>query len=137
MNSKNLQLGYLVLRFATGLNFAMHGLGRMGPRFEAFHTWITGLFANTGFPMVLVEAMSYVIPAVEASLGIALLIGWKTKNVLLGIAILLLSLLFGQTFLQKWDLVAILMLYFCVLFLLLALLDANHYSLDRKLAEKN
>jgi uncharacterized membrane protein YphA (DoxX/SURF4 family) len=129
-NQENAAWGFLVLRFGLGIDFSLHGLGRTGAGFEIFHSWVMGLFANSVLPNFLTEIAAYLIPPVEIGVGILFILGFQTKWATVCAGALMSMLIFGMASIQKWDLVAIQVLYLVAFFLLLTFLENDQFSVD-------
>jgi uncharacterized membrane protein YphA (DoxX/SURF4 family) len=72
----------------------------------AFSGYISGQFANTWSPAALNTALAWVILIAEPLLALLILAGVRARKVWMATALLMFILLFGQTMLMKYDVVA-------------------------------
>jgi thiosulfate dehydrogenase [quinone] large subunit len=120
---------YLALRLALGLNMFLHGVTRL-PDLGGFAGELVSSFEGTILPAVLVEAFATVLPFLEATVGLLLLLGlFRKQALLLGVAVML-SLIFGTGLQQNWGGIATQMHYILYFGLLLAFLRYDCYALD-------
>ena len=132
----NKVLAYTLLRVFMGLNVFMHGAVRLGPNYRVFIEWVQGLYAETWLPTWLVTLEASIIPGWEMLVGILILFGYKTRwGIALGM-VLMMSLVFGMTLIQDWELVNRHIVYSLAFYLLLYNLDHNEVSLDARLAKR-
>jgi thiosulfate dehydrogenase [quinone] large subunit len=126
-------LAYALLRVSLGINFAGHGLIRIHNGIAAFAQTTTEHLAKSPLPSTLTYAFSYAIPFLEAILGLTLILGIFTRICLIAGALFMMLLTIGVTANQQWDIAGQQVLYSVVFFLLLFLLEHNHFSLDTTL----
>jgi thiosulfate dehydrogenase [quinone] large subunit len=126
-------LAYALLRVSFGINFAGHGLIRIHNGIAAFAQTTTEHLAKSPLPSTLTYAFSYAIPFLEAILGLTLILGIFTRICLIAGALFMMLLTIGVTANQQWDIAGQQVLYSVVFFLLLFLLEHNHFSLDTTL----
>jgi thiosulfate dehydrogenase [quinone] large subunit len=93
----------LFLRIGLGINMLMHGLVRI-PHLEVFASKMSEDFENTFLPTGIAKCFLYILPFLETSTGILILIGgkWTRNGLVLGV-ILLCMLMFGTTLKQDWN----------------------------------
>jgi thiosulfate dehydrogenase [quinone] large subunit len=123
------QYAYVALRLALGLNMFLHGVTRL-PSLGGFADGVVAGFEGAILPPGLVEAFATVLPFVEATVGLLLLLGLsRVVGLLLGVAVML-SLIFGTGLQQNWGTIATQMQ--CVLWfgILLAFLPYDRWALD-------
>jgi thiosulfate dehydrogenase (quinone) large subunit len=133
MRSNNKSLAYALLRITLGVNFTGHGLIRIHNGAAAFAQTTAEHLAKSPLPQSLIYAFSYAIPFIEAILGLTLILGIFTRISLTTGAVFMMLLTIGVTANQQWDLASQQLLYSTVFFLLLFLLEHNHFSLDTAL----
>jgi thiosulfate dehydrogenase (quinone) large subunit len=133
MRLNNRQLAYALLRIALGVNFAGHGLIRIHNGAATFAQTTAEHLAKSPLPQSLIYAFSYAIPFIEAILGLTLILGVFTRVSLIAGAVFMMTLTIGVTANQQWDLATQQLLYTVVFFVLLFLLEHNHFSLDTAL----
>ena len=129
-NIDNKNLAVHLLRISFGVNFLFHGIVRL-PNLEKFATGMQSTFQNTPIPESAVTIMAYVIPFVELSIGLLLLLNKRTKETLIAAFVLMNVLVVGSCIAQKWDLVGLQTTYIGFLFLLL------YFTNDNKMVTKN
>jgi len=133
MRSNNKSLAYALLRITLGVNFTGHGLIRIHNGAAAFAQTTAEHLAKSPLPQSLIYAFSYAIPFIEAILGLTLILGIFTRISLIIGAVFMMLLTIGVAANQQWDLASQQLLYSTVFFLLLFLLEHNHFSLDTAL----
>ena len=126
----NKSLAYALLRVAFGVNFAGHGLVRIYNGVGAFAATTAEHMAKSPLPHGLVLDFGYVIPIVEAVLGVALIFGALTRAALVAGALFMMALTVGVTSNQQWDVAGQQLLYSLVFFALLFLMEHNSLALD-------
>jgi thiosulfate dehydrogenase (quinone) large subunit len=129
----NKQWAYLVLRFGVGINFFLHGLVRFTGNYELFVKKVSDGFADTIIPIALASLIAWLIPVAEFILGLMLLLGLFTFEVLLSLGILMLVLISGMVLQQEWSTVSGQMVYLFIIYLLLRDLENNTLELKRTL----
>ena len=137
MNKLNQRLGYLILRLAMGVNLLIHGAGRFGDNYQKFVDALLKQFSGTILPVWSVEAFARSVPVLEALIGALLLVGYATRAVSVFGALLMISLIFGSSLLQSWEIVGLQMNYVLFYFLLIVLAEWNHYSIDGWIVQKS
>ena len=91
-----------ILRIGLGINMLMHGLVRI-PNLQGFVTKASGGFASTLMPPVLVSGFLYVLPFLEALVGLLILIGGKAGRIgYIAGGLLITVLIFGTDLHQDW-----------------------------------
>jgi thiosulfate dehydrogenase [quinone] large subunit len=125
-------LPYLLLRLLVGMSLFGHGLVRM-PKLEAFSNWMTGQFKDSLLPKALVTPFSYILPFAELITGALLLAGLFTRWALVSGCVIMLTLIFGSSLIEEWGSIPSQLLHGVILALLLQHIEANNYSIDRKI----
>jgi thiosulfate dehydrogenase [quinone] large subunit len=133
MRVNDKSLAYALFRIALGVNFTGHGLIRIHNGAAAFAQTTAEHLAKSPLPNSLTYAFSYSIPFIEAILGLTLILGIFTRISLITGAVFMMLLTIGVTANQQWDLASQQLLYSITFFLLLFLLEHNHFSLDTAL----
>lgn len=128
--SDDQRLAYALLRIVVGLNLLMHGVSRMLTGAGAFAAHMVGQFAHAPLPVWSVWSFGMVLPAIEALLGLLLLIGLRTRAALVAASLLIMVLTFGSALLQEWPIVGSQLIYALVYSVLLFLLRYNGWSVD-------
>jgi thiosulfate dehydrogenase (quinone) large subunit len=133
MRVNDKSLAYALLRIAFGVNFAGHGLIRIDNGVGGFASTTTEHLAKSALPHSLVFGFSYVIPFLEAILGLTLMLGVFTRIALVCGAVFMTALTIGVTSIQQWDLASQQLLYSVVFFVLLYLIEHNAFAVDNYL----
>jgi thiosulfate dehydrogenase (quinone) large subunit len=128
-NLTNEVLGHALLRMGLGLAFMAHGLSRIWI-LSAFAESVTGMFAKTGLPEILVVPIAYAVPPVEFIVGVGLLLGLFLRPALVIACLDMWALMFGSILIQKFDIALIQLVYLTVLALLTATLRYDRLSID-------
>ncbi|HEX3985874.1 MAG TPA: DoxX family protein [Acidobacteriaceae bacterium] len=123
-------LAYLLLRITMGMNILVHGISRVLAGHASFAYSLLLLFQKTPLPGWSVFAFGWTLPWLEAALGLALLVGVKTRLVLIAGSLLIIVLTFGSTLRQDWTSAGLQLIYAAVYAGLLAFRSRNIYSLD-------
>lgn len=129
MKLNNFELAFVLGRLLLGLNFLLHGLVRI-PKLAGFRAGILKEFATAPLPPGLVSAYASALPFVEGSIGLLLVLGWLTRPALVAAMLLVMSLVFGSSLLEKWSLVGDQMLYGLFIITLVLHLQRNRLCLD-------
>lgn len=128
--TSDLFVAYLLLRATIGVNILMHGVSRILVGQQHFESRLLQQFHATPLPHSLLVAFGYTLPWVEAILGFFVLIGLFTRAALILGALVILVLTFGSGLIRDWQGVGVQLIYAAVYAALLALLDANRFSID-------
>ncbi|MBO0932354.1 DoxX family membrane protein [Fibrella aquatilis] len=124
-------LAYLLLRLTVGVNFSFHAIARFFAGTGSFRDKMVADFAKTPLPAPLVYIYGTALSYVELLIGLLLTIGLFTRYALVAASLLMISLMIGSSFQQKWDVVSTQLIYSTVLFILVWTQQANLYSVDR------
>jgi len=124
------RLAYALLRILVGINLIMHGVSRMlmGP--SVFAEKLTAQFGHSPLPLRGAWAFGMVLPAIEALLGMLLLLGLRTRAALVASLFLMMLLTLGVALVQDWSAAGLQLTYGLVLAALLFLSRYNGWSLD-------
>lgn len=123
-------LAYSLLRIALGVNLAGHGFVRILNGVGLFATTTASHLSKSLLPHGFIIGFAYVIPFIEAALGLGLIFGLLTRITLICGAVFMMGLTIGVTSNQQWDVAGQQLLYSLVFFVLLYLVELNGYSLD-------
>lgn len=137
LGNEDQRLAYALLRIVVGLNLMMHGISRMliGP--GVFASKLVGQFAHAPLPVWSIWSFGMVLPAIEALLGLLLLIGLRTRAALVAGSLLIMVLTFGSALVQDWPATGLQLTYALVYSVLLFLLRYNGWSVDGRLSRGN
>ena len=124
-------LAYLLLRLTIGVNFIFHAIPRFVKGTGGFRDKIVADFAQTPIPSFLIYAFGSVLTYLELIIGLLLIIGLFTRASLVAGTLLMMTLMVGTSFQQKWDVVASQLIYSVIFFVLIWTQQANLYSVDR------
>jgi thiosulfate dehydrogenase [quinone] large subunit len=91
-------------------------------------------FAHAPLPGWSVWSFGMVLPAVEALLGLLLLVGLRTRAALVAGSLLIMVLTFGSALVQDWSAASIQLSYALVYSILIFLLRYNGWSVDAWMA---
>lgn len=122
-------VGYTMLRLAIGMSMLIHGLGRL-PKYSAFVDATVKQFAHSPLPAMAVTAFARITPPVETIIGLLVFFGFCTWLGLAAGGLWMVTLIFGSTLIENYDIVAIQLLYSLILCYLLQHLDQNELSID-------
>ena len=129
--SSDLVWAYTILRLLFGVNIMLHGLSRLIGGRPAFLAYLTHYFEKTTFvPPSLLSLMATVLPWVETTLGLLLLIGLGTRFALIAGGLVLTVLAIGSNLAQDWGVAGLQLIYAFIYYYLLAHLEQNRYSVD-------
>ena len=124
-------LAYLLLRLTMGVNFIFHAIPRFVKGAGGFRDKMVTDFAETPIPTPVVYVFGTALTYIELVLGILLTIGLFTRYTLVAASLLMMALMVGTSFQQKWDVVASQLIYSIIFFILVWTQQANLYSVDR------
>jgi thiosulfate dehydrogenase [quinone] large subunit len=124
------RLAYALLRAIIGVNLAVHGISRLLAGPHAFAASLVGAFHATPLPPWSITAFGLVLPWIEATLGLLILLGLATRFALIAALLTILVLTFGSTLRQDWDSASIQLIYAAIYAALLAFRRENIYSFD-------
>ncbi|MGF1484525.1 MAG: DoxX family protein [Opitutales bacterium] len=126
----NFALGYLLLRLATGVNFLMHGAVRIFGDLGGFAEYIKGEFAGK-LPEFLLVPYAYALTFAELILGAMVLLGFRSREALVGLGLVLSTLILGSCLNAMWSAVHSQMLHTLVVAFLLYRIADDRFSVDR------
>ncbi|GEN69581.1 DoxX family protein [Chryseobacterium rhizosphaerae] len=123
--------GYFFLRISMGINFFGHGLVRL-TKLQDFADGMTAGFEKSWLPQVLVHAFSMALPFLEFTIGLLLMIGFKTRIAAMSGASLIVMLLFGSSTVENWEAMGIQMIYAGLFYMLISKIEDDNLAVDRK-----
>jgi len=132
--ASNTAIAYAILRLSFGANILLHGLSRVLNGRAAFLAYLTKYFEHAHLisPGML-PAFGAVLPWVETTLGLLLMLGLFSRFTLIVGALVMTILVIGTNLAQDW-LVAGLQLPYCfIYYYLLIHLEQNSISVDSML----
>ena len=115
---------YTLARLPIGLSFLGHGLVRI-PKLEHFAEGLSTAFSNSFLPLEVVQPFAFLLPFVEAVIGLGLLIGYKIEVICLVALGVICLLIFGSSSIENWSAVATQMFYGLYLVMLFHFSDYN------------
>ena len=124
-------IAYTILRLSFGANILLHGVSRLLNGRAAFLAYLTHYFEHSHLiPASSLPAFGAVLPWVETTLGLLLMLGLFSRFSLIAGALVMTALVIGTNLAQDW-LVSGLQLIYCFLYYyLLVHLEENRMSLD-------
>lgn len=129
--SANASLAYAILRLSFGANIFLHGLSRLLNGRAAFLAYLNHYFEHAHLiPAGLLPAFAAVLPWVETTLGLLLLLGLATRFALIAGALVMTALVIGTNLAQDWEVAGLQLIYCFIYYYLLARIDLNTFSLD-------
>ncbi|HSZ21387.1 MAG TPA: DoxX family membrane protein [Candidatus Acidoferrum sp.] len=129
--ASDIVIAYTILRLSFGANILLHGLSRLFNGRAAFLAYLTHYFEHSHLiPASSLPAFGAVLPWVETTLGLLLMLGLFSRFTLIAGALVMTVLVIGTNLAQDW-LVSGLQLIYCFLYYYLLIhLDQNLMSLD-------
>jgi len=124
-------IAYTILRLSFGANILLHGLSRILNGRPAFLAYLTHYFEHEHLiPASSLPAFGAVLPWLETTLGLLLMLGLFSRFTLIVGALVMTALVIGTNLAQDW-LVSGLQLPYCfIYYYLLIHLEQNRMSLD-------
>lgn len=121
-----------ISRWALGLFFFYNGLSKiMGGVGGFVNSYLVPLLSKTFLPPILVTSYGYMLPYVELTLGILLIVGIFRNAVLFLTGLTLISLTFGQMLLQQQAVVANNFIYIFLTAILLFMSEFDGWALRK------
>lgn len=99
---KNFKASFFFLKLPMAISLLGHGLVRI-PKLAEFSNGMMKSLEKSAIPDVLILPFSYVLPFVEALLGIILLTGFQTKYTLYAAITLMSILILGSSSVENWS----------------------------------
>src|SRR5580704_884288 len=129
--ASDIVIAYTILRLSFGANILLHGVSRLLNGRAAFLAYLTHYFEHSHLiPASSLPAFGAVLPWVETTLGLLLMLGLFSRFSLIAGALVMTALVIGTNLAQDW-LVSGLQLIYCFLYYyLLVHVEQNTMSLD-------
>jgi thiosulfate dehydrogenase (quinone) large subunit len=127
----NTVIAYTILRLSFGANILLHGLSRVLNGRAAFLAYLTHYFEHSHLvPAGMLPAFGTVLPWVETTLGLLLVLGLFSRFTLIAGSLVLLILVIGTNLAQDWLVSGLQLIYCFIYYYLLIHLEQNSVSLD-------
>ncbi|MCX8524902.1 DoxX family protein [Chryseobacterium formosus] len=115
---KDFKTVFFFLKLPIAISLAGHGLVRL-PKLQAFTEGMVKSMEKSAIPEVLIIPFGYILPFLEAIVGISLLIGFKPKLTIYSAIALMSILIFGSSSIENWSAIEAQLLHSLYLFALL------------------
>lgn len=124
-------VAYTILRLSFGANIMLHGVSRLLAGHAAFLAYLNHYFEKTSIiPASSLPAFASVLPWVETTLGLLLILGIATRFSLIVGALVVTSLVIGTNLAQDWLVSGLQLIYAFLYYYLLVHLKENLLSVD-------
>jgi thiosulfate dehydrogenase (quinone) large subunit len=128
----NAVIAYTILRLSFGANILLHGLSRILNGRPAFLAYLNHYFEHAHLvPAGMLPVFGAILPWVETTLGLLLMLGLFTRFAVIAGALAMLVLVIGTNLAQDWVVSGLQLIYCFIYYYLLVHLDENRFSLDR------
>jgi len=129
--SSDAVIAYTILRLSFGANILLHGLSRILNGRPAFMAYLSHYFEHAHLiPSSMLPAFGAVLPWVETTLGLLLMLGLFSRFALIAGALVLTILVIGTNLAQDWIVSGLQLIYCFIYYHLLVHLGRNTMSLD-------
>jgi thiosulfate dehydrogenase [quinone] large subunit len=129
--ASNAAIAYAILRLSFGANIMLHGVSRLLNGRAAFLAYLTHYFEHAHLiPASSLPAFGAVLPWVETSLGLLLMLGLFSRFTMIAGALVMLALVIGTNLAQDWVVSGLQLIYCFLYYYLLVHLDENTISVD-------
>jgi thiosulfate dehydrogenase [quinone] large subunit len=115
---KDFKTIFFFLRLPIAVSLAGHGLVRI-PKLQTFTEGMVKSMEKSAIPEALMTPFGYILPFLEAIVGISLLIGFKPKLTIYAAISLMTILIFGSSSVENWSAIEAQLLHSLYLFVLL------------------
>lgn len=131
-------IAYTILRLSFGANIMLHGVSRILNGRTAFLAYLAHYFEHAHLiPSSALPVFGAVLPWVETTLGLLLMLGLFSRFTLIAGALVMTALVIGTNLAQDW-LVSGLQLIYCFLYYyLLVHISENRWSVDAMMGKGN
>lgn len=99
---KDFKTMFFFLRLPIAVSLLGHGLVRL-PKLQVFSEWMVTTMEKSAIPAALIIPFGYVLPILEAVIGLLLLINYKTKYTIYSALSLMSILIFGSCSIENWS----------------------------------
>jgi thiosulfate dehydrogenase [quinone] large subunit len=131
VQSSDAVIAYTILRLSFGANIMLHGVSRLLAGRPAFFAYLTHYFEHAPLvPASLLPAFATVLPWVETTLGLLLMLGLLTRFALIAGSLVLTVLVIGSNLAQDWTVAGLQLIYCFIYYYLLVHREKNRISLD-------
>ncbi len=125
----NTKYSYFFLRLPLAMSMLGHGLVRL-PKLSQFAEGMTAEFTDSILPSVLVLPFGYSLPLIELVIGILLMIGLQTKNVIFAGLLTMSAFIFGSSMIENWGAISVQLIHSLYFGMLLYFLPNDRFSID-------
>ena len=115
---KDFKTIFFFLRLPVAISLAGHGLVRL-PKLQTFTEGMVKSMEKSAIPEALITPFGYVLPFLEAIIGISLLVGFKPKLTMYSAIALMSILILGSSSIENWSAIEAQLLHCLYLFALL------------------
>jgi thiosulfate dehydrogenase (quinone) large subunit len=122
---------YFFFRLPMAMSMFGHGLVRL-PKLSAFAEGMKEQFKDSILPDIMVLPFGYVLPVIELSIGILLIVGWQTRIALYAGLLTMAALIFGSSTIESWGAISVQLIHAIYFGMLLYLLPKDRFSIDAK-----
>ncbi len=134
--ASNAAIAYAILRLSFGANIMLHGVSRVLNGRAAFLAYLNHYFEHAHLiPASSLPAFGAVLPWVETTLGLLLMIGLFSRFTMIVGALVMLALVIGTNLAQDWIVSGLQLIYCFLYYYLLVHLDENTLSLDAMMSK--
>ena len=127
-------IAYTIMRLSFGANILLHGVSRLLNGRAAFLAYLTKYFEHAHLvPMGSLPAFATVLPWVETTLGLLLVLGLFSRFTLIVGALVMTALVIGTNLAEDWLVAGLQLPYIFIYYYLLIHLEQNNVSLDNML----
>jgi thiosulfate dehydrogenase (quinone) large subunit len=136
IGSSDATIAYTILRVSFGANIMLHGVSRFLMSHAAFLAYLNHYFEKTTvIPASTLPAFATVLPWLETTFGLLLLLGLGTRFALIAGALVITCLVIGTNLAQDWLVSGLQLIYAFLYYYLLAHRGENRYSIDAMLGK--
>src|SRR5580700_6196146 len=119
-------IAYTILRLSFGANILLHGVSRLLNGRAAFLAYLTHYFEHAHLiPAGMLPAFATVLPWVETTLGLLLMLGLASRFTLIAGALVMTFLVVGTNLAQDWNVAGLQLIYCFIYYYLLVHREQN------------
>lgn len=130
MNTTPKQTALALLRITMGINLLGHGLVRI-PKISGFRDWMVTQFGNSILPEWTIYSWASILPFIELSIGILLILGLFTYRASIVGAIVIAVLIFGSCLIENWEWAGAQMVYALFFYFIISNVHNNTWEIDK------
>jgi len=131
-NESNAAIAYTILRLSFGANILLHGLSRILNGRPAFLAYLNHYFEHAHLvPLGMLPVFGAILPWVETTLGLLLMLGLLTRFAVIAGAVAMLVLVIGTNLAQDWIVSGLQLIYCFIYYYLYIHMDENRISVDQ------